>query len=477
MKTDKWIDEIFRSRLSEVDLPTPPAQDWAAMARAAKRGAVLAGKGGSSAMHVRWMRILGGTVAVATACYLAFGPRQAGPQPGSTLATAVPAALLPGTLSSDDQADQVAFTAEPESKSKGGTLADPAVPAASASASSPVAGLETMQTSAHQRSSDKVAEPRMHSTTTKSSTQTQGETRTVHTGDVNTRRTTQQGSPTGSASNAKSDGLSDAAMAQLAEPTSTYDVHAADQGSGGVTNEVGRSEVATMALLAPIPSALPYLPNPALQIDADEYFFFARWSFAPWLALGHSVYSDPEHAGTPEGLNAKTDLPVSYGLRVQYAVDRRLAFFTGISVAQKGGLSGTVVSSPSVSTDYQLSGSYLEVPLAFKFIVPLDKTDVYARAGLSLQFNMPNGTSKVTVHDDGLKEMSTLVLAGGSMGTAVDLGIGAQFRLCPRAGLFIEPSYQFGLSPVVKHPTFDDLPFNPRIHTFSLAAGLSLQLP
>ena len=70
---------------------------------------------------------------------------------------------------------------------------------------------------------------------------------------------------------------------------------------------------------------------------------------------------------------------------------------------------------------------------------------------------------------------TTLALAGGSMGTAIDLGAGIQIPLSDRLGLFIEPSYQMALSPAVKHPSFDLLPFNPRIHSFSIATGLSFQ--
>ncbi len=60
-------------------------------------------------------------------------------------------------------------------------------------------------------------------------------------------------------------------------------------------------------------------------------------------------------------------------------------------------------------------------------------------------------------------------------GTAIDLGAGVQIPLNHRLGLFVEPSYQLALSPAVKHPSFDRLPFNPRIHSFSLVTGLSFQ--
>ena len=124
-----------------------------------------------------------------------------------------------------------------------------------------------------------------------------------------------------------------------------------------------------------------------------------------------------------------------------------------------------------------MSGDYLEVPISLKFTLPMENKELYVRAGGLLQFNMHGGADKVAMNDASRKELSTLVLARGSMGTALDIGIGAQFRLSHRLGLFIEPSYQYALSPVVKHPSFDKLPFNPRIHAFALATGLYFQFP
>ena len=203
----------------------------------------------------------------------------------------------------------------------------------------------------------------------------------------------------------------------------------------------------------------------------------AHWSIAPWFSLGHSTWTDPENGddGSLDQLTVGHEQPGSMGLRVQYAFDRRFALITGIQYARKGSLRGTVQTSPVLSTYYNLSGDYLEIPLSLKFTLPLENKDLYVRAGGLLQFNMHSGSDRVAMTDASRKQLSTLVLARGSMGTALDIGIGAQFRLVRQWALFIEPSYQYSLSPVVKHPSFDLLPFNPRIHTFSLATGLSFQ--
>jgi hypothetical protein len=476
MKTDKRIDEIFRSRLPDVDLPAPPAQDWAAMARSARTGAVLAGKGGPSAMSVRWIRILGGTVAVATACYLAFSPSGPGQEPRSALATA---ALIPEPSSAVDQPERVSPDARYGSRGRSETLmASPAPTAYPRSELTRVVEQETTRTTARAYTSGNDVQARAHDVVTTGSTPSpKDDTPTPGPGDGSNDVSVEQGVAVSLVIGATGDVIPKAATEHPDGMRAAQGASGSDEEAGDAVNKEEDPMVGMIPLLRPSPAPLPYLPNGPLPIDMDEYLAFPQWSIAPWVSIGHSVYTDPEHgSGTPEGLEQGSGLPVNVGLRVQYAFDPRLAFFTGITVAQKGSLSGTVTSSSTRRTDYHLSGSYLEVPLAMKFIMPLGNKLVYARAGVSLQFNMPNGTSKVTVLDEGVKEMSTLVLAGGSMGTALDLGVGAQFRLGHRLGLFIEPSYQYGLSPVVKHPTFDGLPYNPRIHTFSLATGLSFQL-
>ena len=460
MKIDKRIDELFRKGLPSVDLPAAPQQDWAAMARSARAGAAAAGRAG--AMSARWTKILGGALAVMAAFYLAFDQGATGEGNRLRLATANPLTILPG------RAEKNAPVADDRSTEMRADVVNRQDPSTTRSMRNALpAGTEKMDAEQPETSTTPFGSGST-STRMKERLPTHAKT-TKAIGRTSANDNGGMGTDVGPIPHHGSEvhavnGSND----RVAAPSISGFPYATEERSPGI---------AALAVLPTLPSPLPYTPNEPSSAEEKVEHTFPHWAVAPWLSLGHSVFTDPDHGNgsEPEGLISGNDLPGSAGLRVQYAFDRHLAFFTGIQASRKGSLRGTVTSSSTLRTEYQLSGNYVEIPLALKFILPLENKELYARGGISLLFNMASGSDKVTMYDQGQKQTSTLVLASGSMGTAVDLGIGAQFRLSRHVGLFIEPSYQYSLSPVVKHPSFDRLPFNPRIHTFSLITGLSFQ--
>ncbi len=471
MKNDKRLDEAFRKGLPSVEVPPAPTQDWAALARAAKQGARAAAvRDSGSVLNVRWLKLLGGASAILTAWYLAFGPQAAPHAPAHVAAsTDTPAAhaeFIGGT-----PAELIGMVSEqPAGVPSTVELATSAVKTGeplSQNATAPkVAGhkqeMEAKRGDAGGTGLRVVTSPRAGSS------------------DGNKKRSS------GMTSNSiverddhaeMQDGSHPEASMRMDAGTTTGDL--GTEATAGVTGRDSRENITVLGVLPPLPAALPYTPNDPSAQATTSGPSLAHWSIAPWFSLGHTTWTDPENGdnGYLDQLNVGHEPPSSIGLRIQYAFDHRLAMITGIQYARKGSLRGTVRSSPFITTDYELSGDYLEVPISLKFALPLENKEFYVRAGGLLQFNMHSGMDKVAMNDASHKELSTLVLARGSMGTALDIGIGAQFRLSRRLGLFIEPSYQYALSPVVKHPSFDKLPFNPRIHSFSLATGLSFQFP
>ncbi len=461
MKKDERLDGIFREGLSSVEPPPAPSQDWAAMARSAKTNAVLAGKVRSLSGTARWIRIIGGGMAVLGGWYLSSSPN--GAQSTERAALPVSAPLLPSLpmLDMDEELPPHAASGEPGQAGMQG---------AEASMPSPSASEEVRARPGNNRSAAIPSER----TIERADRGEDGTTRDRIQKAITTQGTVQSG-----------EALATATSEEDAAPLSRDEAGPAGSGMGadptvavaGSFPEPRSYQVFPLSLLLPSSTGLAYQPTsaPIPPIEAD-YVTYSRWSIAPWLSAGKSVISDPDlGTGVPEGLESSGSFPNGSGLRVQYTLDCQLAFFTGISFTSKGNLQGWIRSSPTLTTEYQLSGHYIEVPVAFKFTCPLRRLDIYARAGLTFQFNQPDDRNRVVMHDEGLKQLSTLALAGGSMGTAIDLGAGVQIPLNHRLGLFVEPSYQLALSPAVKHPSFDRLPFNPRIHSFSLVTGLSFQ--
>jgi hypothetical protein len=465
MKNDKRLDEIFRKGLPSVEVPPPPVQDWAAMARSARQGVRAAAvRDRGALLNVRWLKLLGGATAILAAWYLAFEPQAAHELPArataSTQPTTARAELMGGApaalmnLMSDQLTDGPTRT----------TVTTTGLPGDDPMVQEPANAGHARSTERLEATDDGTtgSGPRMvMSPRTWSSDADAG--------------LISAGTGTGSGQRTNEAAIMEAAGAW---PEAGIAMGATALGTTESVAEATQHDlIDVLSVLPSKASALPYAPNDPPKATTMGELSFAHWSIAPWFSLGHSTWKDPENAdnGAFEQLNSGNEPSGSMGLRLQYAFDRRFALITGVQYARKGSLRGTVYSSPTLSTDYKLSGDYLEVPLSLKFTLPLENKDLYVRAGALLQFNVHSGSDKVVMNDATRKELSTLVLARGSMGAALDIGIGAQFRLSHRVGLFIEPSYQYALSPVVKHPSFDKLPFNPRIHTFSLATGLSFQ--
>ena len=461
MKKDERLDEIFREGLSAVEPPPAPSQDWAAMARSAKTNAVLADKGRSLSGTARWIRILGGGIAVLVGWYLSSSPN--GAQYAERAAMPVSAPLLPSLPMLDTDEEHAPRTANGEP-----TRAE--LQSAKATLPSPSASEQVRTQRANNRStavpSDRTIERA-----------DRGEDGTTHDRIqevITTQSAVQSGETLATATSVEG---AAAVSSDEAGPAAPGMVEYPALAVAGSFPEPRPYQVFPLALLLPSSTGLAYQPTsaPPPPVEAD-YATYARWSIAPWISAGQSVIADPDLGyGVPDGLESTGAFPNGFGLRLQYTLDHQLAFFTGISMTSKGNLHGWIRSSPTLTTEYQLSGHYIEVPVALKFTRPLRNMDLYARAGLTFLFNRPDDRNRVVMHDEGLKQLSTLALAGGSMGTAVDLGAGVQIPLNHRLGLFVEPSYQFALSPAVKHPSFDQLPFNPRIHSFSLVTGLSIQ--
>lgn len=229
--------------------------------------------------------------------------------------------------------------------------------------------------------------------------------------------------------------------------------------------------------LLPVAVPLTWMPHGQVA-DPPGKDAFPRFALSPWVSIAHSIHSPgpAEVADQVDGLGGLNEWNGTAGIRVEYAFTPRVALISGLQYANKGRLQGTISTSPDLSTDYEVSGTYLEVPLSIRYEFPHEGKAFYVRSGVLMQFNARAGSDKVVMHDQVLKERTTLALSSSSMGAALDIGAGVRFRLGRGIGLFIEPSYQLALSPVVKNSAFDRLPYNPKVHSVGLGAGLTFLL-
>lgn len=482
MSTNDQFDDIFREALPSVDVPPAPEMDWNAMAGLAKSGGAAAG-GSASIWTATWVKVLGGAMALLAGGIVVWNSATVhteATQASVAIATAVQS-IDPSTVAPAET------TASTGIHAITGTTAEPGIESANEAlapiVSNSAAGANNSGTSTRKRTHTVAAleqnlsthPPAIANTTDEGAlalddVQVPG---TDHTIDATSSTVTTEGNPAilehadGSAPDPISSGTEALNVAApSAEPS---------ERTPAVRFTLDRAS--TIDLLRHGPPLIPLAPSDPAATTGPA---FARFSLAPWVAVSNSIFSDPNGTANDDHLaqlSGGREMLGTLGLRAQYNVDQRLALLLGVQYTNKGSLQGRLPGTGSSYTYYAWSGRGVEVPIAIRYAFPREGKEFYARLGGTLQFNARGGTDRVVQYDAMRKEMSTLVLSSRSMGAAIDLGVGVQFRIARGIGLFIEPSYQYGLAPVVKYPSFKTLPYNPVVHSISLGTGLVFQFP
>lgn len=461
MASEQEFDDLLRKKLGGVKPPAPPAMDWSAMARAAKAGPSTA-RHASGAWPIWklmiWAAAVSGIVwygytalqapSATDNAIAAEMPHEVATDPGSS--AQVP--IEPVTPEVADAGEQLHHALRSDALPSDHRVVGENAPSLKGSVPSTMAVSATANTAVS-------TAPEVRGTTGKDDVVTR-EAPVVTNEEVTTSETR---------------------ASFINMPVDVTSVALGD-GDGqprvdGATVEHASMDAATpMDALWPTAAPLSMAPNvPVAETPSNTAF--PRFALSPWGSFARSIRSPApaQLADQVDRLGGLNEWIGTAGVRLEYAFTPRLAVITGLQYSNKGRLQGTIRSSPEVNTDYAVSGSYLEVPLSMKYEFPQAGKTFYARSGVLVQFNARAGSDRVVMHDHGLKEMSTLALSSSSVGVALDLGAGVRFRLGRGLGLFIEPSYQYALSPVVKNAAFDRLPYNPRIHSFGLGTGLTFQ--
>lgn len=465
MSTNEQFDELFRKALPSVDVPAAPELDWTAMAGLAKTGGAA---GGSSGLWTSaWLKVLGGTVALLVSGWVLWKAAD-----NDQAQQTVGLDDHPANTSSDQRtSDHTSLVTSERSTSFDTFSATESKRPIDATGRSASALGETAE---QDNGLDDANTP---SSATMIGNERSGWARSklkVHVPELGPGGVRSIADVTGSGAG------SDLLVAPLDPPGGrSYDgpMATAFRESGHSASEPMQLErMAPLGLRRTDPILIPEPASPVARAKTGS----ARFSIAPWVAFGNSVF---DHGNGRSGRNhleqlgGGREMLGTIGLRAHYNLDERLAVLLGVQYANKGGLKGRLAGDGASYTEYSWSGRSIETPLAIRYALPRENKEFYVRLGGTLQFNARGGTDRVVQHNATLKETSTLVLSSRSIGVAVDLGIGVQFRIARGIGMFVEPSYQYALAPVVKHPAFKTLTYNPVVHSIGLGTGIVFQFP
>lgn len=210
-----------------------------------------------------------------------------------------------------------------------------------------------------------------------------------------------------------------------------------------------------------------------------------RWSVSPYLSLDRSDYiiDELDFLSSSFGVyniqvNQPQKMRFTAGFRGEFVVYPGLSVQSGVLYSQKGSMTGTVSltdldGNPSLAT-YNLSGKYVQAPLTFKFKSRTAYFDWYVGAGALFQWNIP-GDNYFELTDFAEEQMYRVDLSSGSTSVGLNALVGAEFHLNQNWSFFLEPSFNYNLSPVIKSTEFDRFPVNPNINTLSLGTGVNFK--
>ncbi len=461
MSRNEPLDDLFRKALGRVEPPPAPELDWAMLAKAARHGKASTGVAGIfHRVHWIWKSLAVVTILAG----------------GTFLAT-----QIPGTSKEITTVDE-RFASEPA------TVTMPSVTTA------PIIGQKAIhatkvaeRTSITPRAVQLVTDERNKKGSAAVDAHANGPVRRTDATDM-ARAAVDRAANAGSHARLPRGKASSGPLSMAQPPNSTnverdppvvlgVAIPWQEDGSRGPANAemAPEDEISSMNILWMSADRLSREPAAAIDVNGTAAVLpFARWAVSPWLSMDHTSYHDQRISNDValDQLSADRGWTGGLGFRAQYVVKRWLAIGTGIGFVRSGKLTGTIRTSASKYTDYHLSGDRLQIPLSLTCLKPLENKELYLRLGMIAELNVHNGSDEVVLHDLAAKQVSTLALSTSSMGAALDFAAGVNFRLRRGLGLFLEPSYRLGLKPMMKHPSFDSFPFNPKVNTLSLGVGL-----
>lgn len=215
-----------------------------------------------------------------------------------------------------------------------------------------------------------------------------------------------------------------------------------------------------------------------------------RWAIGPYVSWDKNrFYIEPNSLDGEKVLNnlgtysdsSRFSPQYTAGLNINYYINSKLVIESGAWFSQKQKLYSIAYffdaksDSASIYT-FNFSGRYFEIPLKLKYNVFEGKFMPYVSAGASFGFNIPKpGRDYFTLEKvNEVKEtrIDKITLEMSSIGITGQLSAGLAAILGKNCVVFIEPTYRHHFNPVVKHPTYKEIPVNHFIRTISVGSGI-----
>ena len=171
----------------------------------------------------------------------------------------------------------------------------------------------------------------------------------------------------------------------------------------------------------------------------------------------------------------------SLGISAHYRLSCKLTLSTGVTFAKKGLFGGSLpdTSRGVVSPNYvmfEFSGTYLDVPLTAQYYFFNNNKNLKAYAGGGVVFNINSPLYKSTYEERGTDDiLYRITLEPTSFNMSAVGKLGLEYKLTDKLYGYVEPRFQYGLTPIVRHPSYQ-MPFDQFIRTFGIGLGVTYDL-
>lgn len=123
--------------------------------------------------------------------------------------------------------------------------------------------------------------------------------------------------------------------------------------------------------------------------------------------------------------------------------------------------------------DYHLSGKYLEVPVHLMIKDNNGVFGYYAKAGMHMAFSYSESSNYIDIHDFEIIKTFRVEPSIQTFIPVISLGLGLEYNLNNSLRIFAEPNFRYSTKSVLNASEVENVPINPKWHTFGLAIGLN----
>ena len=227
--------------------------------------------------------------------------------------------------------------------------------------------------------------------------------------------------------------------------------------------------------------------NDTTKKDSTDKEPFKKWAIGPYVGFNQGGYLLKSNAlGNELMANSNTNiignsnLNYSFGATISYNFTRKIAVQLGVLYTQKSTVDASFnkIYTDSIKRAYDnyefhYRANYLEIPLSAKIYFNNHKLRAYALGGITAQFNFPGNGSYYSVshYDVANSKQEKVSLSGMSAGLATQISLGLEYQYNEKWSLYIEPTYKYSFSEILKHTSYSSQPIQHFNRMFGVGLG------